>query len=55
MAQCDAVGVNGSNRISLMALRNRGWCRMDVWEVPCSSCSGLDRGFLMDGAMRRRL
>src|SRR5262245_36261874 len=21
---------------------------MDVWEVPCSSCSGLDRGFLMD-------
>jgi hypothetical protein len=21
---------------------------MDVWEFPCSSCSGLDRGFLMD-------
>ena len=21
---------------------------MDVWEVPCSSCSGLDKGFLMD-------
>src|SRR6516162_5358541 len=21
---------------------------MDVWVVPCSSCSGLDRGFLMD-------
>ena len=21
---------------------------MDVWEVPCSSCSGLDRSFLID-------
>ena len=21
---------------------------MDVWEVPQSSCSGLDKGFLMD-------
>jgi hypothetical protein len=21
---------------------------MDVWEVPVSSCSGLDKGFLMD-------
>jgi hypothetical protein len=21
---------------------------MDVWEVPYSSCPGLDRGFLMD-------
>jgi hypothetical protein len=21
---------------------------MDVWEIPLSSCSGLDRGFLMD-------
>src|SRR5262249_17041309 len=29
---------------------------MDFWEVPCSSCSGLDRGFLMDlGPKRTRL
>src|SRR5262249_22206088 len=26
---------------------------MDVWEVPCSSCSGLDRGFLMDVGPKR--
>lgn len=28
---------------------------MDVWEVPCSSCSSLDRDFLMDvGPMQRK-
>ena len=27
---------------------------MDVWEVPCSSCSGLDRDFLMDVAAEVR-
>ena len=27
---------------------------MDVWEVPCSSCSGLDRSFLMDVAADAR-
>ena len=32
MAHCDAAGVNGSNRISLMALRSRGRRRMDVWK-----------------------
>src|SRR6266850_1426083 len=26
---------------------------MDVWEVPCSSCSGLHRGFLMDVGPKR--
>ena len=26
---------------------------MDVWEVPQSSCSGLDKGFLMDGGPQR--
>src|SRR6476659_4358000 len=26
---------------------------MDVWVVPQSSCSGLDKGFLMDGGPRR--
>src|SRR5262249_19408670 len=31
-----------------MALRKGGGCRMDVWEVPCSSCPGLDRGSLME-------
>src|SRR5262249_34627912 len=31
-----------------MALRHRGCPRMNVWEVPQSSRSDLDRGFLMD-------
>ena len=26
---------------------------MDVWEVPQSSCPGLDRGFLMDVGLER--
>src|SRR5215475_7597627 len=26
---------------------------MDVWEVPYSSCPGLDKGFLMDGGPER--
>jgi len=39
MAHCDAAGVNGSNRILFHGAPLRGWCRMDVWEVPSSSCS----------------
>src|SRR6516162_590651 len=28
---------------------------MDVWEVPQSSCPGLDRGFLMDGGPKQAI
>src|SRR5262245_3278238 len=43
----------GATAYCLMAPRRGGRCRMDVWEVPYSSCPGLDRGSLMDAGPTR--
>ena len=51
-----AICVLGETGQIVRVLRPGGWRRMDVWEVPQSSRSGLDRGFLMDvGPMLLRL
>src|SRR5262249_25366082 len=48
MAHCHAAGVNGSNRIISHGAPPPRMMPNGCLEVPCSSCSGLDRGFLMD-------
>ena len=42
-----AICVLGETGQIVRVLRPGGWRRMDVWEVPESSRSGLDRGFLL--------
>ena len=48
MAHCDAAGVNGSNRISLMALRDADDAEWMSGIPRARLAPALDRGFLMD-------
>jgi hypothetical protein len=46
--QCHRQWCAAESAYAFIALRNCAWCRIDIWEVPRSSRSGLDRCYLMD-------